>query len=200
MCAAARIRDPRIERRPQGRECPPVGQTLTLTGRRAGLSTSHHKTEWNSNCRKGVAYVSTVGPESALVASARAPSVSVEAGRQRRVRRRRPRVEQHRPRRGRSGPYRRQIPSSVCERFEPMPGGQIATALSVCARLGWTAELHRPVRRRRPRQTVASQPDGRRRRHLAIGHRRGRDQPVRRRPGRRAERASARCYGTGIPG
>ena len=24
------------------------------------------------------------------------------------------------------------------ERFEPMPGGQIATALSVCARLGWT--------------------------------------------------------------
>ena len=85
------------------------------------------------------------------------------------------------------------------QRFARLPGGQIATALAVCARLGWTTryvgsfgddELGRVSRESLTAEGVDIG---------GVAHGAGRHQSVRRSSSSMRAPGSARCSGTAIP-
>ena len=85
------------------------------------------------------------------------------------------------------------------QRVTRLPGGQIATAMATCAKLGWRASYIGQFRRRRHGHPVTQQPDRSRRGRRRQPHGPGCHERVCHHPCRRPLRASARCSGIGIP-
>ena len=153
---------PQNRTRPRGPECP-SRTDADASACRADLQPSHHKTGWNLNQSWHTSGRANVQ----RLASARAPAVSTVP----------PGIQPFDV----AGlglnsidlvavvaEYPARNTKQRLQRFARLPGGQIATALSVCARLGWKAQLYRQLRRRRPGRLSRDEPDRRRRGHQRL--------------------------------